>query len=500
MDCHSGNPKTRSLDGSEPSTETPTALRARLAQIDAEMEDIQSRLDHLDMARKPVVEALKSVVYPILSLPPEITAEIFVQYVDADHPPDLHINRSGPLLLASICKAWRDLALELQSIWSRIRIHPSPKGLASTEDVLRCWLARAGTHPLELDLQKYCPTSDCPVFATLLPYSMQWQEFSCRLLSPIPSAIEDIRSRIPTLRKLKVIQQRDRTVPTPIAAFSDAPLLREVYLSNVTLQQISLPWMQLTTLECYGQDAAQCVQILQHCPNLESLTADTFHHPITEPVRLAHLRTLKFHNHHFGFLDCLILPSLTSISLLTNDSSSLSTLNSFIERSGCALRSVTLHSLPSTMAVPILQSLSTVANVSIVGIFWYRPDFTQLFARITTDAAFLPSLRSLDIEHCENAIELPYPAIAKLLAARRSDANTSTARLESLRFVISQQSWFEHRRNCATTVMDAAIRAIRVFAAEGCEIHLRGLHVLDMGANASTHPLLNSDADLLRHY
>ncbi|KAJ6509125.1 hypothetical protein DFH09DRAFT_861760, partial [Mycena vulgaris] len=89
----------------------------RLAEIDAEITELQARLSHLAVTRKPLADALESIVYPILTLPPEITAEIFIHYCALSPWTILHESRSGPLLLANICRTWRGIAINLRSIW-----------------------------------------------------------------------------------------------------------------------------------------------------------------------------------------------------------------------------------------------------------------------------------------------------------------------------------------------------------------------------------------------
>ncbi|KAJ6569331.1 hypothetical protein B0H19DRAFT_1256974 [Mycena capillaripes] len=123
-------------------------LRVRLAEIDGEMAELQVRLDQLATARIPIANALETIVYPILTIPPEITSEIFRQYV-AEYPlhlPDSYTDSCGPPLLASICGAWRHIALNLQVIWSNITIYEP------LTELLECCLARAGMHSLILSL------------------------------------------------------------------------------------------------------------------------------------------------------------------------------------------------------------------------------------------------------------------------------------------------------------------------------------------------------------
>ncbi|KAJ6568515.1 hypothetical protein B0H19DRAFT_1373162 [Mycena capillaripes] len=53
----------------------------------------------------------------------------------------------GPPLLASICRAWRHIAVNLQSLWSNITTYQMV-----TEYMLESCLARAGRRPLALDM------------------------------------------------------------------------------------------------------------------------------------------------------------------------------------------------------------------------------------------------------------------------------------------------------------------------------------------------------------
>ncbi|KAJ7166786.1 hypothetical protein C8R46DRAFT_842675, partial [Mycena filopes] len=55
-------------------------------------------------------------VYPILTLRPvEITAEIFIHCLpDTPAPPSVRI---APLLLARICRQWRDIVYSTSRLW-----------------------------------------------------------------------------------------------------------------------------------------------------------------------------------------------------------------------------------------------------------------------------------------------------------------------------------------------------------------------------------------------
>jgi hypothetical protein len=119
-----------------------TPLHTRLTEIDAEMAYLQAqlerltveckpaaaaldsivylqvRLERLTVERKSIAAALDSIIYPILTIPPEITAEIFIHYVALDEWVELHKSASGPLLLVSICRSWHSIALNLRRLWA----------------------------------------------------------------------------------------------------------------------------------------------------------------------------------------------------------------------------------------------------------------------------------------------------------------------------------------------------------------------------------------------
>jgi hypothetical protein len=126
-----------------------TSLHTRLAEIDAEMADLQARLKRLTVERRPIATTLDAIIYPILTIPPEITAEIFIHYVALDEWVELHNCASRPLLLASICSVWRLIALNLRSIWGNLKISPRSKISAAkkTAAVLDATCRQSSTRP-----------------------------------------------------------------------------------------------------------------------------------------------------------------------------------------------------------------------------------------------------------------------------------------------------------------------------------------------------------------
>ncbi|KAJ7103891.1 hypothetical protein C8R44DRAFT_988055 [Mycena epipterygia] len=86
------------------------------------------------------LDYLDSIVYPILTLPLEITSEIFLHCLpDAPVLPD---ETTAPMLLTRICQTWRNIALREPRLWSSLKIK-STRVLRTAQD----WLRRAGSLP-----------------------------------------------------------------------------------------------------------------------------------------------------------------------------------------------------------------------------------------------------------------------------------------------------------------------------------------------------------------
>ncbi|KAJ7735589.1 hypothetical protein B0H14DRAFT_2205974, partial [Mycena olivaceomarginata] len=85
---------------------------------------------------------------PILLLPVEITAKIFTPCLPTlslkSRPIPWPSPRAAPLLLAQICRQWRDLSPGMPTLWTSIWF------VAPSRELLELWLSRAGNLPLTI--------------------------------------------------------------------------------------------------------------------------------------------------------------------------------------------------------------------------------------------------------------------------------------------------------------------------------------------------------------
>ncbi|KAJ7098605.1 hypothetical protein B0H15DRAFT_771834, partial [Mycena belliarum] len=97
-------------------------LRARLAEAEALLAEHKLRSQELEDARQVIQRELDKIVYPVLTIPSEITSEIFIQCL----PPSPAFSAEekegpspsvAPLLLLQICREWRSIAIATPQLW-----------------------------------------------------------------------------------------------------------------------------------------------------------------------------------------------------------------------------------------------------------------------------------------------------------------------------------------------------------------------------------------------
>ncbi|KAJ7262994.1 hypothetical protein C8J57DRAFT_1630905 [Mycena rebaudengoi] len=284
-------------------TTTATELRAQLAKIDEKTAALQSKLQLLGEQRQSVLQRLDTVVYPVLTLPSEITAHIFVHYL-GDFPVityDYALKTYPPLLLASVCREWRRVALFFPRLWATLSLKRDTRTVHCREQLLKCWLLRAGgcLRVLDLDLSGSDLTESRSISesAAVVQYAPQLRKLTLgapQSASHFSSETAGVQLCFPALQTLTVDLTK-LSNETAITAFGDAPRLREVCISGGSASFIRLPWNQLTRLDLMEQDIASALEFLEQTPNLEvfSFRALSDSDDDQTPVVMQKLQTLR---------------------------------------------------------------------------------------------------------------------------------------------------------------------------------------------------------------
>ncbi|KAJ7799950.1 hypothetical protein B0H14DRAFT_2901345 [Mycena olivaceomarginata] len=241
-------------------------LRARLARVDASILELTLRWESLEDTRQSIQRQLDSVVYPILTLPHEIT--------------DTDVTKA-PLLLLQVCRTWRDIALS-----------------DATFMAIADWFLRAGACPL---FPQYCDQGD-----------QSWQKEAIpRRSSSSCSRLQSISLRLsrPDFHRLVNI------VAIPFEFYSDEEE-RGAAVPSIFL----LSYEGLSTVTCESLSPDDFFDLLLCAPSLEKFTGRCERRRIVrlDTVTHGHLQTLHLSNgSYLYFLRLLHLPAIQNIHLAT---------------------------------------------------------------------------------------------------------------------------------------------------------------------------------------
>ncbi|KAJ7462161.1 hypothetical protein FB451DRAFT_1043997, partial [Mycena latifolia] len=98
-------------------------LRQIVAETTKSIDRYESALTKLLARRAKAQLELDSIVYPVLTLPPEITSEIFLYCLPTSHM-DLERNspnpNEAPILLSHVCRTWKEIAIGTPALWTTI--------------------------------------------------------------------------------------------------------------------------------------------------------------------------------------------------------------------------------------------------------------------------------------------------------------------------------------------------------------------------------------------
>ncbi|KAJ7155669.1 hypothetical protein C8R46DRAFT_1116182 [Mycena filopes] len=207
--------------------------------------------------------------HPILSLPPEIIAEIFLRFLPSYPEPPPLVGIFSPVMPSRICRVWRQIALSTPLLWRAIRVtirqHEAHERIAWKLKLFRMWLSRSGTCALSLGLhyvlhRAYSSPTDTPSsmsMAELVDTIMQQGNRLDYLDLDIPfEHLPLIQGAVmPRLRHLAFGPcdlPPDGTGTAPALCLFDhgaAPLLTRVVLTKCFVPAaIQLPWLQFLDL------------------------------------------------------------------------------------------------------------------------------------------------------------------------------------------------------------------------------------------------------------
>ncbi|KAF7343943.1 F-box domain-containing protein [Mycena venus] len=469
-----------------PPSATASTLRHQLAAIDDKITCLEAQLTLLRSKRDVLSGALNSIVYPILTIPPELTTEIFGYYVhDNERSAPAMIRNS--LTVASVCRAWRAIAISSGALWNNIEslLYFDRTNVDSSQKLLELCLSRSGNLPLDLDLTiwKSSESQSGLIMSLLTQYLSQCVNFRLLMDKTISFAVDHFREPLYSLKKLDIDRLWSRHIAqqTTITVFFDAPQLREAHIRCLSLPQISLPWIQLTNLHLRRQSLAQCFDILGQTPILEVLVIEPrlnstdAQDPITAPPHvLSRLRSIKLRARGSDvFLQHLTLPILEHLSLCLS-SEGVTRVKSLVARSRCSVRTLSLHDTRPFATNGCIRSLPSLRVLTLESLHWSSSEFDQFFDCMTKDRP-VPALESLNLEVWYHPV-IDVRSLADMLSARWTDMpGVTNIKSLSLSFDCDPKSYIfaEHGSSYNAQTVEDAVTRLRKMRREGLKIDIQ---------------------------
>ncbi|KAJ7613133.1 hypothetical protein FB45DRAFT_273115 [Roridomyces roridus] len=327
-----------------PASSELAAARSRIAQLDMEIEGLKRSLELRLAERDRCRDVLAQYKYPILTLPSEISSEIFMQFLSSGYTPFIPlVGSESPPFLLQICRQWRNIALGTPALWSSFQVNLQRRNSESLRKQklqrLELWLERSGSCPLSIGLWDVplgpvttsVPSSKFP--EAIMRHAARLQHIHVEV--PYEKLRGFTSAPMPILRSVLIGPTDGNmladTTPseTAVSMCMLAPNLREVNLSTTTNPfTIILPWSQITTLtaELYIPEA---IHVLRQTTALETCTLTIYGYADFTPTHLAvsllRLRSLILHwgdgmpdDSLVVLVDALTLPVLDSLVVSEN--------------------------------------------------------------------------------------------------------------------------------------------------------------------------------------
>ena len=377
----------------------PCSPCAERAAISRQIKLLKAKYDTIGTARNAIHDPF------IHKLPPEIASHILRLSLPTlknrkDDPKGVHGQWKSilkewavPLKLGSVCQKWRELAWATPDLWTTLCIRIKPSMTLSTAEslpgLLRKWLGRSGVLPLTIyffpdndsefmsedeylnDFDDWTDTLDITagfVIDLLNLHSGRWrnlhlraspamlERFSC---STEPKELVDLG--------LRVADTRVGDTPSPPKFMMESELSpTHLKLVHFPSTSINIRWDNITHATLSGVTTNEVLDFLRRAPALEYYQALTFASPMIVQTPILHPQLRSFHLTTYtlkNLLDVINLPSLEEWTQNTcRETPPLEAMVSFLKRSGCLLKLLTLQIVPrqTTDFRSLLQALPSL--------------------------------------------------------------------------------------------------------------------------------------------
>ncbi|KAJ7693882.1 hypothetical protein B0H17DRAFT_1058552 [Mycena rosella] len=215
---------------------------------------------------------LNSIVYPVLTLPPEISSEIFLHCIPSTRRLDVVNIDEAPLLLMRACSAWREIAVSTPALWSTLDINFA-KNLPPhhSSEIVDTWLSRARLCPLSVTIiSPWFGISDLvPFLESLRRHPGGMRSLELNLILEDYKRMAKHRMSFPLLQNLTIrLTQNENPGSICVGTFDNVPMLHELLMDFLSPSFIILPWQQITKFTAGWYTLVECSEALHLMPNI----------------------------------------------------------------------------------------------------------------------------------------------------------------------------------------------------------------------------------------
>ncbi|KAK7062159.1 F-box domain-containing protein [Favolaschia claudopus] len=401
-------------------------LRKQVADLTSATSQQRQLLTEMEAGLEDLQNQLQSIVYPILTLPPEITAEIFFHCLH-NEPKDTIISNAAPLLLTQVCSAWREIAVTTPTLWQTFAVElNSPHELPKLSQIAQLWFKRAKKCPLSIRMRGELVANDTfLIFMKVLRrHSRDIHSLELHLDagdikamdSLLPNALDltMLESLVILINVLSDVDD-DPAERNALAMFQNSPVLRTVLTNLGKPSSILLPWQQLTEFKGQAYKVGACLEALRLMPNLVRCAFAAYEYSSLEagcnPVVHFKMQDLTLLRHVSGqdedtstssdVLQFLTLPVLQSLIVERTDTFSANMFDLFLKRSSPPLRKLTVHPYYHSARLHLSTSFTTL-DLSELEVCYPDCDFIPLFFDVFSkgDPRIFPNVQRLSFPSC----------------------------------------------------------------------------------------------------
>ncbi|KAJ3719333.1 hypothetical protein C8R42DRAFT_723021 [Lentinula raphanica] len=332
-----------------PSADELLELRSILAEPYAKLERLETEIARALCEKEKLnkfIDAHRALMSPIRQIPDEVLGEIFVHCLPTDRNAIRSLDEA-PLLLTTICRDWRRVALRTPRLWSSLHIFLPPdlnnQAMSRRVTGIRTWLGRSGTLPLSISLHtrsqpvrdphRLAKTTPPDLFinnaklliGTITSYSHRFGDLFLSLPPSYLRLFDELSGHrsFPMLQHFRVRNADVHNGISPIWSHEEknddvlfAPLLartaalRRLEVSSIYVRaggylDLPIDWSILTDLKLQssvniGLYTSEALKIMQRTPNLRHLhimfMLSLDHGMDSTPIRridLPHLKSMR---------------------------------------------------------------------------------------------------------------------------------------------------------------------------------------------------------------